>query len=52
VATPEGYYACSPGVEEAVAFRVGREVLPADRLASDFSRPEVILRRLAGTSKD
>ena len=52
MATPDGYYACSPGAENAVAFRVGREVFPADRFASDFSRPEVILRRLAGTSQD
>ena len=48
VATPDGYYACSPEAEKAVAFRVGRDVFPAARFAGEFNRPEVIRRRLAG----
>ncbi|MBI3947869.1 MAG: hypothetical protein HY321_18255 [Armatimonadetes bacterium] len=37
--TPEGYYECSPDAEEMLRWRVGSDLLPAERLRDRFRQP-------------
>lgn len=45
---PGGYYACSPGAERLITWRVGTETFPFDTFSQRFHRPDLLRKALAG----
>jgi WD40 repeat protein/ankyrin repeat protein len=48
VFTPAGYYEGSANVDKFLRWRVGNEILPADRYRAQFYRPDLVQTRLSG----
>jgi WD40 repeat protein len=46
--TPDGYYTGSPGCEKWIRWRVGDKLLPAERRAPEFHRPDKVRAALRG----
>jgi WD40 repeat protein len=46
--TPEGYYDCSLGADNLVAWQLGDCIYPFDQFAEKFHRPDLVRKALAG----
>jgi WD40 repeat protein len=49
--TPRGYYACSPGAANALAWRIGDVMHPAADFEKDYHRPELLQEAMRGIAK-
>jgi WD40 repeat protein len=48
IVTPEGHYAASANGAEALQFRAGRRLWPAERFRDRYERPDLVRKVLAG----
>ncbi len=47
--TPDGYYDCSPGLEDAIRWRQNGKLYPANQFAAQYHRQDLVQQALSGS---